>query len=101
MTLPPTQLGILVTVAAAMLIGGIIGAERELSDKPAGLRTHMLVCGAAALLISLDRMIVSAFSQEFGSSGGVFRADPITSSSTRPGGLASASRDLTTLRKAA
>lgn len=33
-----------VRLILALLLGGIIGLERELSGKPAGLRTHMLVC---------------------------------------------------------
>ena len=33
----------------ALLIGGIIGLERELRDKPAGLRTHMLVTLGSAI----------------------------------------------------
>lgn len=39
----------------SMLLGGLIGLERELRDKPAGLRTHMLVSIGACLytLISI------------------------------------------------
>jgi uncharacterized membrane protein YhiD involved in acid resistance len=37
----------------AMLLGGLIGLDREAARKPAGLRTHMLVSGAAALLVLL------------------------------------------------
>jgi putative Mg2+ transporter-C (MgtC) family protein len=33
----------------AILLGGLIGAERELHDRAAGLRTIMLVSGGAAL----------------------------------------------------
>ncbi|HVF73490.1 MAG TPA: MgtC/SapB family protein [Acidimicrobiales bacterium] len=33
----------------AMLLGGLIGMERELNDHPAGLRTHMSVALGAAL----------------------------------------------------
>lgn len=33
----------------AMLLGGLIGIERELNDHPAGLRTHMTVALGAAL----------------------------------------------------
>jgi putative Mg2+ transporter-C (MgtC) family protein len=33
----------------ALLIGGIIGLERQLRHKPAGLRTHMLVSFSSAL----------------------------------------------------
>lgn len=47
------QLQILGEVALAMLLGGVIGFEREMADKPAGFRTQMLVAGAAALLVGL------------------------------------------------
>lgn len=43
-------------LAAAALLGGCIGFERERLTWSAGLRTHMLVCVGAALL-----MIVSAY----------------------------------------
>lgn len=35
----------------AMILGGIIGLEREKNDKPAGVRTHMLVAMGSALLV--------------------------------------------------
>jgi putative Mg2+ transporter-C (MgtC) family protein len=43
-----------------MALGAVIGVERELSDKPAGLRTHMLVSGAAALLVAIGETLVTA-----------------------------------------
>ncbi|WKE64316.1 MgtC/SapB family protein [Gallaecimonas kandeliae] len=36
---------------AALLAGGLIGLERSLYARPAGLRTHMLVCLASCLLM--------------------------------------------------
>jgi putative Mg2+ transporter-C (MgtC) family protein len=36
-------------LALALVLGGLIGAERELHDRAAGLRTIMLVSGGAAL----------------------------------------------------
>lgn len=36
---------------AALLLGAVIGFERELRDKPAGLRTNMLVSIAACLFV--------------------------------------------------
>jgi putative Mg2+ transporter-C (MgtC) family protein len=39
---------IAVRLAAAILFGAIIGWEREYKNRPAGLRTHILVCLASA-----------------------------------------------------
>jgi putative Mg2+ transporter-C (MgtC) family protein len=61
-----TELGILARVALAMLFGAVIGLEREAKDKPAGLRTHMLMAGAAALLVSLGNVIVRDYSTDLG-----------------------------------
>jgi putative Mg2+ transporter-C (MgtC) family protein len=38
-------------IAAAVLAGGLVGLEREWRGHPAGLRTHLLVCLASALLM--------------------------------------------------
>jgi putative Mg2+ transporter-C (MgtC) family protein len=37
-----------------VLLGGIIGFERELAGKPAGLRTNILICIGAALLMDVS-----------------------------------------------
>ncbi|MCU0788553.1 MAG: MgtC/SapB family protein [Verrucomicrobia bacterium] len=39
-------------VGVAKGLGAVVGFERELADKPAGMRTHMLVGGAASLLFT-------------------------------------------------
>lgn len=44
-------------VVLAVILGGAVGFERELHGRPAGLRTHMLVCLASALLIFASRQI--------------------------------------------
>ena len=38
----------------AVLLGGAVGLERELSEKPAGLRTNILICLGAALFSDLS-----------------------------------------------
>ena len=48
-------------IALAMLLGGILGIERELARKPAGLRTHMLVAGSAALLVALGDVVIAQY----------------------------------------
>jgi putative Mg2+ transporter-C (MgtC) family protein len=47
---------VILRLAVAAVLGGIVGLERERLEWVAGLRTHMLVCLGAALV-----MIVSAF----------------------------------------
>ena len=41
----------------AIVCGGAIGLERELSHKPAGLRTNVLICMGAALFMIVSRHI--------------------------------------------
>lgn len=65
---------ILGRVAIAMLLGAAVGIEREMADKPAGLRTHMLVAGAAAVLVGLSDIVVDHFAAN---SSGEIRSDPI------------------------
>lgn len=67
------QLHILGEMVLAMLVGGLIGFEREAADKPAGLRTHMLVAGSAALLTGLGQVLVP----QIGIADSLIRTDPI------------------------
>ncbi|MBU8977980.1 MgtC/SapB family protein [Lysobacter sp. MMG2] len=53
------QLLVLRDAAIAMALGGVIGFERELKNRPAGFRTHMLVGGAAALLVGLGQLVIA------------------------------------------
>ena len=47
-----TRLGIvLIRVIAAILVGAVLGIEREKAGKPAGLRTHMIVCLGTAVVV--------------------------------------------------
>ena len=67
-----------VTVAAARLLmaaflAGVVGYERERRDKPAGLRTHIMVAIAACLFIIIGQELGSL---EFGE-GDQMRFDPL------------------------
>ncbi len=42
---------VLIRVIAATLFGAIVGLQRERARKPAGLRTHMLVCLGTAVIV--------------------------------------------------
>jgi putative Mg2+ transporter-C (MgtC) family protein len=69
------ELDLLWRVLIAMALGGVLGWEREAADKPAGLRTHMMVAGSAALLVALGETLV-ARAAAMGQPS-VVRADPI------------------------
>lgn len=71
----PHQIQILVSVAIAMLLGALIGLDREAADKPAGLRTHTLVAGAAALLVELGMLVIEHYQASNGFTS--IRSDPI------------------------
>ncbi|MEO7457403.1 MAG: MgtC/SapB family protein [Gemmatimonadaceae bacterium] len=48
------RLDLLVKLVIAVLLGGVIGFERELAGKPAGLRTNILICVGATLLMDIS-----------------------------------------------
>jgi putative Mg2+ transporter-C (MgtC) family protein len=64
---------LLLRLGLAAVLGGIIGVERELREREAGLRTHMLVALGSALFT-----IVSAygFRELLNAGGPVVRTDP-------------------------
>ena len=64
---------VLLRLLVAALLGGAIGMERELRERQAGLRTHLVVCVGSALFT-----LVSAYGfHEFLVSGGsLVRTDP-------------------------
>lgn len=68
------ELEVLAEVALAMLLGGLVGIEREFADKPAGFRTHMLVAGASALLVGLGDALLVRFLQ---GNEQILNSDPI------------------------
>jgi putative Mg2+ transporter-C (MgtC) family protein len=43
------ELEMVLRLLLAVALGGIVGWERQMAKKPAGLRTHLLVCIGAAL----------------------------------------------------
>lgn len=64
---------VVVRSTLAVLFGGILGFERQVADRPAGLRTHMLVCLASAVfaLIAVELVSMPVFQDR------QVRADPI------------------------
>ena len=43
----PLDLELMLRVLLAFIMGGVLGYERERTGRPAGLRTHMLVCAGS------------------------------------------------------
>jgi len=70
------QLQALGSVTLAMILGALIGVDREIANRPAGLRTHMLVAGAAALLVSLGDVLIEHFNMELNNKN-LLQSDPI------------------------
>lgn len=51
------RLDLLLRLLLAATLGGAVGLEREISGKPAGLRTNLLICVGAALLTELSILV--------------------------------------------
>lgn len=60
---------IILKIVLAVLLGGLIGLERESVNRPAGFRTHILVCVGAALVMIISEEIYNQYS-------GLTNADP-------------------------
>lgn len=56
-----TMIAVVVRITAAFLLGGILGLERGLKQRPAGLRTHMLVCVGACIIMLTNQYIFQVF----------------------------------------
>jgi putative Mg2+ transporter-C (MgtC) family protein len=67
------ELVILARIAAALVIGALIGLERSFHGRPAGFRTHSLVCVSSALL-----MLVTFYQGEWmnAATRGAIQTDP-------------------------
>lgn len=71
--MPEEQLTVLLRLLASVAVGGLIGFERSFHGRPAGFRTHTLVCLASALL-----MLVTVYQGDWmtGLPLDAIRADP-------------------------
>lgn len=65
-----SELEILLRVFLAAVLGGAVGFDRQLRNKPAGLRTHMLVAMGAALAVGASVLVTQDIA-------GVGRADAV------------------------
>ena len=56
-----TYLAVVLRITAAFIMGGILGLERGLKQRPAGLRTHMLVGVGACMIMLTNQYIYQVF----------------------------------------
>ena len=54
----PTELELIARALVAAVLAGLIGFDREAAQKPAGIRTHMLVGAGAALFTAASILIL-------------------------------------------
>lgn len=54
-------LSVSLRILLSVLCGGVIGAERGRAHQPAGMRTHMLVCLGAAIVMSTGQYMYETF----------------------------------------
>ena len=53
---------IIIKLVLSMVFGGIIGLEREIGNRPAGFRTHTLVCMGSVLVMMTSEFIMETYS---------------------------------------
>lgn len=56
-----TFLSVVLRITAALILGGCIGLERGLKNRPVGLRTYMLVCVGACLIMLTNQYIYQIY----------------------------------------
>ena len=56
-----TYLSVALRIVLAVIIGGLLGLERGLKNRPAGLRTYMLVCTGACLVMLTNQYVCQVF----------------------------------------
>ena len=55
-----TYTGVALRLLTALIMGGVLGLERGMKNRPAGLRTYMLVCVGSCLIMMTNQYIFQA-----------------------------------------
>ena len=56
-----TLLSVVLRILAAVIVGGLLGMERGMKNRPAGLRTYMVVCVGACLIMLTNQYTCQIF----------------------------------------
>jgi putative Mg2+ transporter-C (MgtC) family protein len=70
----PNNLEIILRLALASFLGGLVGLEREVHGREAGVRTYLLVALGSALIMIISEYLVFKYQGKF--PGDIFRVDP-------------------------
>lgn len=74
-----TTVEMIIRILLSLVVGSIIGSERQRKNRPAGMKTHVLVCTSAALVALLQQEIAAEslqYALDFPKLAGVIRSDP-------------------------
>jgi len=56
-----TPLSVALRIFVAMVVGGLLGLERGMKNRPAGMRTYMLVCIGACVIMLTNQYVFQSF----------------------------------------
>jgi len=70
----PDDLEIILRLVLASFLGGLVGLEREVHGREAGVRTYLLVSLGSALIMIVSEYLVFEYQGKFSSD--IFRVDP-------------------------
>ena len=59
-----TPMTVAIRIFAAVIIGGLLGLERGLKNRPAGMRTYMLVCVGSCIIMLTNQYVVQILGGE-------------------------------------
>jgi putative Mg2+ transporter-C (MgtC) family protein len=68
---------IVLRVVVAAVLGGLVGYDRQAANKPAGIRTHMMVAAGASLFVGVSLLLSSGL-EEMGTQAARIDASRIT-----------------------
>lgn len=59
-----TPLAVVVRIIVAVIVGGLLGLERGMKNRPAGMRTYMLVCVGSCIIMLTNQYVVQILGGE-------------------------------------